>query len=113
MPTSHPHGIERAALDRASKLAVEIDLWKYFDTYAREQAFSDMEELCGLTQKRDHTIVDHWPMRLKLKPDDEGAKEEFEDLLASGFQGHEKWVEWQIAPDRYMDDLAAQLEELD
>ena len=45
--------------------------------------------------KKEHTIVEKWPFRLKLEPDQPGAQEEFDLLLCSGVSGQERYVEWQ------------------
>ena len=60
----------------------------------REQHFTENGQHLGLTMKRPHTIVEEWPMRLKLRPEQVGAKEEFEILLASSHSGAERYVEW-------------------
>jgi hypothetical protein len=60
----------------------------------REERFTEIGRLLGLTMKRHHTIVEKWPMRLKLRPEQVGAKEEFEILLSSSHSGAERYVEW-------------------
>ena len=56
--------------------------------------FNTIEEICGVTIKDSHTIVEQWPLRLKLQPHQAGAQDEFKILLASDHCGHERYVEW-------------------
>jgi hypothetical protein len=44
--------------------------------------------------KEKHTIVEQWPFRLKLRPGQPGAQQEFDRLLAGGVSGKERYVEW-------------------
>ena len=56
--------------------------------------FKTIEKFCGVTVKDNHTIVEQWPMRLKLQPHQVGSQDEFKTLLASSHSGHERYVEW-------------------
>lgn len=60
----------------------------------REESFTEIERYLGMTMKQSHTIVEKFPMRLKLRLGQAGAKEEFENLLASSHSGAERYVEW-------------------
>lgn len=53
-----------------------------------------IEQYCGLAVKDRHTIVEEWPLRLKLRPNQVGAQEEFEILASSAHTGAERYVEW-------------------
>jgi hypothetical protein len=44
--------------------------------------------------KDSHTIIDKWPLRLKLEHGQPGAQEEFELLQQSEHEGVERYVEW-------------------
>ena len=44
--------------------------------------------------KEENTIIEKWPMRLKLSLPQPGAQEEFDILQASGHSGNERYVEW-------------------
>jgi hypothetical protein len=44
--------------------------------------------------KERNTVVEPWPLRLTLKPEDAGAQEEFDLLLSSCSSGVEHHVEW-------------------
>lgn len=48
----------------------------------------------GIWMKKDHTIIEKWPLRLKLQHDQPGAQSEFEIVEASGHTAHERYVEW-------------------
>jgi hypothetical protein len=45
--------------------------------------------------KTCNSIVDKWPARLKLRPDQPGAQEEFNAAVASNLHGTECYLEWQ------------------
>lgn len=42
----------------------------------------------------ENSIVEPWPMQLKLRPGQSGSQEEFDLLLRSPFSGLERYVEW-------------------
>ena len=44
--------------------------------------------------KAKHTIIESWPFRLKLRPNQPDAQQEFDRLLAGGVSGKEFYVEW-------------------
>lgn len=53
-----------------------------------------MAEYVGLCMKTEHTIIEKWPMRLKLSLPQAGAQDEFDLLQSSGHSGSERYVEW-------------------
>jgi len=56
--------------------------------------FKEVGHHTGMAMKAHHTIVDKWPMRLRLQPGQPGAQEEFDVLHSSGHTGNERYVEW-------------------
>jgi hypothetical protein len=44
--------------------------------------------------KEKHSIIEKWPYRLKLRPGQPGAQEEFERRLRDGVSGKERYIEW-------------------
>jgi hypothetical protein len=48
----------------------------------------------GAAVKEKHTVIEMWPFRLKLRPGQPGAQEEFDRLLRGGVSGKERYVEW-------------------
>ncbi|KAK8074373.1 hypothetical protein PG994_005272 [Apiospora phragmitis] len=50
----------------------------------------------GMEMKREHTIIDKWFMRLKKRPGEDRAKEEFQDLLNGQHTGSDRHVEWRL-----------------
>jgi hypothetical protein len=56
--------------------------------------FREIERSFKVRMKAEHTLVDKWPLMLKLLPQDDGAKLEFERLMASSHTGCERYVEW-------------------
>lgn len=62
--------------------------------YSRNLKFSETAELLGAAMKETHTIIDKWPYRLKLRPGQPGAQEEFDRRFSGGTSGKERYVEW-------------------
>lgn len=58
--------------------------------------FKEVEQSGRLEVKKENTIIEKWPMKLKLKPGQKGAKEEFDLLLSSSHTGQERYVEWKV-----------------
>lgn len=52
----------------------------------------------GALAKDNHTIVEKWPFRLKLRPGQPGAQEEFDRALGGGVSGKERYIEWKRVP---------------
>ncbi|KAH0425491.1 hypothetical protein CcaCcLH18_10950 [Colletotrichum camelliae] len=69
-----------------------------FDRYAAELMFSESARLFGATMKEDNTVIEKWPFRLKLRPGQTGAQEEFDRLLRGGVSSQECYVEWKRVP---------------
>lgn len=63
--------------------------------YTRLVDFRGAEEAAGMKMRTKNTIVGEWPMRLKLRPHQKGAKEAFDRVLGSSHLGIERYVEWQ------------------
>lgn len=84
------------------KVASRIVLIGAFPTwllrYMKLEDFRGAGEAAGVRMKPKNTIVAEWPMRLKLRPHQKGAKEEFGRKLASSHTGVERYVEWQRSP---------------
>lgn len=62
--------------------------------YMADLDFGVIERVFGVAMKVKHTIVEKWPLRLKLRPGQQGAQEEFEMLRSSDHSGIERYVEW-------------------
>jgi len=62
--------------------------------YSRHRDFDRISADLGVAEKESNTIVEKWPMRLKLQPGQEDAQEEFNVMLGSNFSGMERYVEW-------------------
>jgi hypothetical protein len=56
--------------------------------------FSEAAQLIGAAMKEKHTVIEKWLFRLKLRPGQPGAQEEFDRLLSGGVSGKERYVEW-------------------
>ncbi|KFY89500.1 hypothetical protein V500_05642 [Pseudogymnoascus sp. VKM F-4518 (FW-2643)] len=65
-----------------------------FDRYTKNHKFSETAQYVGATVKEKHTVIEKWPFRLKLRPGQPGAQEEFDRLLSGGVSGKERYVEW-------------------
>ena len=62
--------------------------------YMKNKAFPAIGTSCGVRMKKPHTIIEKWPMKLKLQPGQVGAKEKFDVLLSSGHGSFVRYVEW-------------------
>ncbi|PGH26457.1 hypothetical protein AJ80_01770 [Polytolypa hystricis UAMH7299] len=67
---------------------------EYFERYMMLQKFGQISTDLRVAAKEVNTIIDRWPMGLTLRPEQKGAKEEFNMLLSSNFSGAERYVEW-------------------
>ncbi|QPC76664.1 hypothetical protein HYE68_007416 [Fusarium pseudograminearum] len=56
--------------------------------------FSAFPQYMGVAIKEKHTIVEKWPHRLKRKPHQRGAKEDFDLSMRGGASGKELYLEW-------------------
>lgn len=56
--------------------------------------FSEAAQYAGAAMKEKHTVIEKWPFKLKLRPGQPGAQEEFDRLLSGGVSGKERYVEW-------------------
>ena len=56
--------------------------------------FAETSRSIGLLMKVENTIIEKWPLRLKLSLPQPGVQEEFDTLQASGHSGGERYVEW-------------------
>ncbi|KAH0421179.1 hypothetical protein CcaCcLH18_13597 [Colletotrichum camelliae] len=65
-----------------------------FDRHAAKLMFSRSARLVGAAMKGSHTVIEKWPFRLKLRPGQTGAQEEFDRLLGGGVSSKERYVEW-------------------
>ena len=74
------------------------DYDRIFGYYMDVVNFSWCAANAGLDMKERNTTVEAWPMRLKKKPGEQGADEEFEMLMASSCSGAERYVEWVRKP---------------
>lgn len=59
--------------------------------------FTGLGRQNGMIAKTKNTIIEKWPLRLKKRPGQVGATEEFETLLGSHHVGGERYVEWKRA----------------
>lgn len=51
-------------------------------------------DFVGAAMKEEHSIIEKWPYRLKLRPGLRGAQEEFDRRLRDGVSGKERYIEW-------------------
>ncbi|KAF7175088.1 hypothetical protein CNMCM7691_006492 [Aspergillus felis] len=68
-----------------------------FDRCSKKLNFREATDLLGAAMKETHTINDKWPFRLKLRPGQAGAQEEFDRCITGGVSGKERYVEWKRA----------------
>ncbi|KAJ5272980.1 hypothetical protein N7478_008105 [Penicillium angulare] len=65
-----------------------------FNQYLRKLKVFEFASLFNVEMKKKQTIMDKSPYRLKLRPGQPGAQDEFERQLASGLTGKERYLEW-------------------
>ncbi|OAA37382.1 hypothetical protein NOR_07081 [Metarhizium rileyi] len=73
-----------------------VDSEAKFRRYMSRLGFDKCSEDLGIIMKVKNTIVEEWPTRLKLRPGQRGAEDEFRNNLGSGFTSLERYVEWKI-----------------
>ncbi|KAK7973521.1 trehalose-phosphatase [Apiospora saccharicola] len=97
LPVSPPrHEFDAGVLRMMSIMEMFKDFDGLFAKYIERIEFVPVLHSMGMEMKETHTIVDKWPMRLKKRPDEAGAKEEFQDLCNSQHTGGDRYVEWRI-----------------
>lgn len=62
--------------------------------FVKNLNFSEIERLIEVAMKEKHTVIEKWPFRLKLRPGQPGAQEEFDRLVGGGVSGEERYMEW-------------------
>lgn len=67
------------------------DFDNHFQRFHLERQFEEIGKAAGLKAKSNNTVVEPWPMRLKKNT----IQDEFNNLLASGHNGSERYVEWE------------------
>ncbi|KAJ5389499.1 uncharacterized protein N7496_000567 [Penicillium cataractarum] len=65
-----------------------------FERYMRKFEIRKAGDLLGAMMKENHTIIEKWPYRLKLRPGQPGAQDEFDRRMRDGVSGKERYVEW-------------------
>lgn len=81
-------------LQLAEARAIFSPFDKWYKEYEDEQQILRLSHHQGLRLKKVHTIIPKWPFRLEKRLGDPGAQEEFDELLASGSSGFERYMEW-------------------
>lgn len=66
----------------------------YFDRYMKQLDFEGVARTAIAEMKSRNSIVEKWPLRVKRKPGQAGAEDEFRTVLASDHTGIERYVEW-------------------
>jgi hypothetical protein len=56
--------------------------------------FDKIERNSGMKMKSANTIIEKWPMRLKLRHGQRGAQEEFDAVMACSHNALNCYVEW-------------------
>lgn len=63
--------------------------------YLENFKVSEVADFLGAKMKEKHTIIEKWPYRLKLRPGQPGAQDEFDRYMSAGLSGKERYLEWQ------------------
>lgn len=64
---------------------------KYFDMFMDEARITQFAALCGMAIKKEHTIVQPWPYKIRNCT----TKKEFDILRAGSLTGFERYMEFQ------------------
>jgi hypothetical protein len=67
-------------------------------SYTMLYEFGPLTARLGLEVKRENSVVERWPTRLKHKQEEAWSQHEFNILLGSDFSGLERYVEWRRIP---------------
>ena len=62
--------------------------------YITNHKLAEFADFLGVAMKEKHTIIEKRPYRLKLRPGQRGAQDEFDHLLSGGTSGKERYIEW-------------------
>lgn len=93
MKAMNPASPEISKFMAAKDLVRDYDkIWEFYTS--KMVNFSASADSAGLVMREPNTIIDPWPMRLKKKPGEPGAEEEFKRLMESSCSGAERYVEW-------------------
>ena len=90
LPSSSPRSLAPCSLEACLQTTNLTDNIRYM----QDLGFAEMSRGVGLMVKEENTIIEKWPMRLKLSMPQPGAQEEFDILQASDHSGNERYVEW-------------------
>jgi hypothetical protein len=65
--------------------------------FMKDEEFDRLTQHSGMVMKKQHTIVERWPTRLKLTPGQHGADTELDVALRVESSYTERYVEWKRA----------------
>ena len=65
--------------------------------YMKVHDFEEIERQSGIKMKSRNTVIEKWPMRLKLRRGQRGAQEEFDAAMACPHDALTCYVEWKRA----------------
>lgn len=63
-------------------------------SYCESYIFEQTALMNGLKIKTQNTVIEKWPLKLKLRMGEPGFDEEFNNLFASDSWGWEAYLEW-------------------
>ena len=82
----------------STKIACALELYRDFDAifqrYMNAVKFRKCGRAAGLVMREKQSIIAPWPLRLDAHARDDEAKQRFEEVLAWGYGGGERYVEW-------------------
>ncbi|KAL5584374.1 hypothetical protein FOVSG1_013763 [Fusarium oxysporum f. sp. vasinfectum] len=71
-----------------------------FERFVKKTRLAFMPLMAGAAIKDKHTIIEKWPYRLKLDPEQERGKEELYRLITNGVTSRELYLEWKRTQDQ-------------
>ncbi|KAF3387278.1 hypothetical protein F1880_000152 [Penicillium rolfsii] len=94
-PKEKPRSIYDPSLikfQHARELVAKYD--HVFERFLEQFKVRETGDFVGAAMKEKHSILEKWPYRLKLRPGQPGAQEEFDRRLRDGVSGKERYIEW-------------------
>ncbi|OJJ76995.1 hypothetical protein ASPBRDRAFT_49989 [Aspergillus brasiliensis CBS 101740] len=96
LPSNEP-SVEAHCTRIAQLIVVQEMITDYnhiFERYIVKHKMREIARLMGIVMKGTHTVVEKWPFRLKLRPDQPVTQAEFDRCLVTGLTGMERYIEW-------------------
>lgn len=85
-------------MDSACRNSLTATVIFHISRFAKDFKLDELAQVGGLEIKHKHTVIDKWPYRLRLRPGQPGAQEEFDMALRGSPSSKERYMEWKRVP---------------